>query len=46
MSAAPAMAEVTSVAPPRERAKVLLPAILFLLLALVPLATSFGMPAG
>lgn len=39
-------AEVTSVAPPRERAKVLLPAILFLLLALVPLAVSIGMPAG
>lgn len=39
-------AEVSSVAPPRERAKVLLPAILFLLLALVPLAVSIGMPAG
>ncbi|MGX1787301.1 branched-chain amino acid ABC transporter permease [Bosea sp. NPDC055332] len=39
-------AEVTSVAPPRERAKILLPAILFLLLALVPLAVSIGMPAG
>ncbi|CAD5300123.1 Amino acid/amide ABC transporter membrane protein 2, HAAT family [Bosea sp. 62] len=39
-------AEVTSVVPPRERAKVLLPAILFLLLALLPLAVSIGMPAG
>ncbi|WID95967.1 branched-chain amino acid ABC transporter permease [Bosea vestrisii] len=46
MSAAPAMAEVSNVAPPRERAKVLLPAILFLLLALIPLAVSLGMPAG
>ncbi|HEV2513449.1 branched-chain amino acid ABC transporter permease [Bosea sp. (in: a-proteobacteria)] len=46
MSAAPATAEVASVAPPRERAKILLPAILFLLLALVPLAVSIGMPAG
>lgn len=46
MSATPAMAEVASVAPPRERAKVLLPAILFLLLALAPLAVSIGMPAG
>lgn len=46
MSATPAMAEVSSVAPPRERAKVLLPAILFLLLALAPLAVSIGMPAG
>ncbi|CAN7586855.1 branched-chain amino acid ABC transporter permease [Bosea sp. LjRoot90] len=46
MSATPAMAEVSSVAPPRERAKVLLPALLFLLLALVPLAVSIGMPAG
>lgn len=42
----PAMAEVSSVAPPRERAKILLPAILFLLLALAPLAVSLGMPAG
>lgn len=46
MSAAPAAAEIASVAPPRERAKVLLPAILFLLLALAPLAVSLGMPAG
>ena len=46
MSAAPAMAEVTSAAPPRERAKVLLPAMLFLLLALAPLAVNLGMPAG
>lgn len=46
MSSATATAEVTSVAPPRERAKVLLPAILFLLLALAPLAVSMGMPAG
>jgi branched-chain amino acid transport system permease protein len=46
MSATPAMAEVSSVAPPRERVKVLLPAILFLLLALAPLAVSLGMPAG
>lgn len=46
MSAATTTAEVTSVAPPRERAKVLLPALLFLLLALAPLAVSFGMPAG
>ncbi|RXT52694.1 branched-chain amino acid ABC transporter permease [Bosea sp. Tri-44] len=46
MSATPATADITSVAPPRERAKVLLPAILFLLLALAPLAVSLGMPAG
>ncbi len=46
MSATPATAEVTGVAPPRERAKLLLPAILFLLLALAPLAVSLGMPAG
>lgn len=46
MSATPAMAEVSSAAPPRERAKVLLPAILFLALALAPLAASLGMPAG
>lgn len=46
MSATPATADITSVAPPRERAKVLLPAILFLLLALAPLAVSIGMPAG
>lgn len=46
MSSATTTAEVTSVAPPRERAKVLLPAILFLLLALAPLAVSMGMPAG
>ncbi|AZO78395.1 MULTISPECIES: branched-chain amino acid ABC transporter permease [unclassified Bosea (in: a-proteobacteria)] len=46
MSSATTTAEVTSVAPPRERAKVLLPAILFLLLALAPLAVSLGMPAG
>jgi branched-chain amino acid transport system permease protein len=45
MSATPAMAEVTSAAPPRERARVLLPAVLFLLLALAPLAASLGMPA-
>ncbi|SFD15575.1 branched-chain amino acid transport system permease protein [Bosea sp. CRIB-10] len=46
MSSATTTAEVTSVALPRERAKVLLPAILFLLLALAPLAVSLGMPAG
>jgi len=46
MSATPATAEITSVAPPRERAKLLLPALLFLLLALAPLAVSLGMPAG
>ena len=46
MSAATTTAEVTSVAPPRERAKILLPAILFLLLALAPLAVTIGMPAG
>jgi len=46
MSSATTTAEVTSVAPPRERTKVLLPAILFLLLALAPLAVSLGMPAG
>jgi branched-chain amino acid transport system permease protein len=46
MSATPAMAEVSSVAPPRERANILLPALLFLLLALAPLAVSLGMPAG
>ena len=46
MSSATTAAEVTSVAPPRERAKVLMPAILFLLLALAPLAVSIGMPAG
>ncbi|MGE7472858.1 branched-chain amino acid ABC transporter permease [Bosea sp. NPDC003192] len=46
MNATPATADITSVAPPRERAKVLLPALLFLLLALAPLAVSIGMPAG
>lgn len=46
MSSATTTAEVTSVAPPRERAKMLLPAILFLLLALAPLAVTIGMPAG
>ncbi|CAN7522207.1 branched-chain amino acid ABC transporter permease [Bosea sp. LjRoot237] len=46
MSATPAMAEVSSVAPPRERSRVVLPALLFLLLALAPLAVSIGMPAG
>lgn len=46
MSAAPATADISSVAPPRERAKVLLPAMLFLLLALAPLAVTIGMPAG
>lgn len=46
MSAATTTAEVTSVAPPRERAKVLLPAGLFVLLALAPLAIALGMPAG
>lgn len=46
MSTATTTAEVTSVAPPRERAKILLPAILFLLLALAPLAVTIGMPAG
>jgi len=46
MSAAPATGDVRSVAPPRERAKVLLPAILFLALALAPLAVTIGMPAG
>lgn len=46
MSSATTTADITSVAPPRERAKVLLPAILFLLLALAPLAVTIGMPAG
>lgn len=46
MSSATTTAEVSSVAPPRERAKLLLPAILFLLLALAPLAVTIGMPAG
>lgn len=46
MSSATTTADITSVAPPRERAKVLLPAILFLLLALAPLAVAIGMPAG
>jgi branched-chain amino acid transport system permease protein len=46
MSATPATVDIASVAPPRERAKVLLPAILFLLLALAPLAVIIGMPAG
>ncbi|PZR93030.1 MAG: branched-chain amino acid ABC transporter permease [Stutzerimonas stutzeri] len=46
MSSATTTAEVTSVAPRRERAKMLLPAILFLLLALAPLAVAIGMPAG
>ncbi|MCP4562080.1 MAG: branched-chain amino acid ABC transporter permease [Bosea sp.] len=46
MTSAATTAEVTSVAPPRERAKVVLPAILFLLLALAPLAVTIGMPAG
>lgn len=46
MSATPATAEIASVAPPRERSRVLLPAILFVLLALAPLAVSLGMPPG
>lgn len=46
MSAATTTPEVTSIAPPRERARVLLPAVMFLLLALVPLAVALGMPAG
>jgi branched-chain amino acid transport system permease protein len=45
MSAAPATAEVTSVAPPRELRRVMLPAVLFLLLALAPLGAYLGMPA-
>lgn len=46
MSAATTTAEAPILAPPRERAKVLLPATLFLLLALAPLAVTIGMPAG
>lgn len=46
MSAATTTPEVTSIAPPRERARVLLPAVMFLLLAFVPLAVALGMPAG
>jgi branched-chain amino acid transport system permease protein len=46
MSATPATADITSVAPPRERSRVVLPALLFLLLALAPLAVTIGMPAG
>jgi branched-chain amino acid transport system permease protein len=46
MSSVTTTAEVPSVAPRRERAKMLLPAILFLLLALAPLAVTIGMPAG
>ena len=46
MSSATTTAEVSSVVPPRGRTKLLLPAILFLLLALAPLAVSVGMPAG
>lgn len=46
MSAATTTAEVTGVAPPRERARILLPAILLVLLALAPLAIALGMPAG
>jgi len=46
VSATPATAEVSSVAPPRERRRIVLPALLFLVLALAPLAVVLGMPSG
>lgn len=46
MSATPALAEVTTAAPPRERRRIVLPALLLAALALAPLAVNLGMPAG
>jgi len=45
MNTAPA-ADVASLRPPRGRVRLLLPALLFVILALAPLAVSLGMPAG
>ncbi|HEV7339600.1 MAG TPA: branched-chain amino acid ABC transporter permease [Bosea sp. (in: a-proteobacteria)] len=46
MSAAPALAETIAAPAPRKRGRLLLPVLLFCLLALAPLAVSLGMPAG
>jgi branched-chain amino acid transport system permease protein len=46
MSATPALAEVTTAAPPREQRRIALPVLLLAALALAPLAVNLGMPAG
>lgn len=46
MSTAPALAETMAATAPRKRGRLLLPILLFGLLALAPLAVSLGMPAG
>lgn len=46
MNATPALAEVTTAAPPREQRRIVLPVLLFAALALAPLAVNLGMPAG
>jgi branched-chain amino acid transport system permease protein len=46
MSAAPALAETVAASTPRKRGRLLLPILLFGLLALAPLAVSLGMPSG
>ena len=46
MSTAPALAETVAAPAPRRRGRLLLPILLFGLLALAPLAVSLGMPSG
>ncbi|KUL97141.1 ABC transporter permease [Bosea sp. WAO] len=46
MSTAPALAETAAAPAPRRHIRLLLPILLFGLLALAPLAVSLGMPAG
>ena len=46
MSTAPALAEAATAPAPRRHIRLLLPILLFGLLALAPLAVSLGMPAG
>lgn len=46
MSTAPALAETVAATAPHRRGRLLLPILLFGLLALAPLAVSLGMPAG
>ncbi|MBN9448064.1 MAG: branched-chain amino acid ABC transporter permease [Bosea sp.] len=46
MSTAPALAETVAAPAPRRRSRLLLPILLFGLLALAPLAVSLGMPSG
>ena len=46
MSTAPALAETMAAPAPRRRGRLLLPILLFGLLALAPLAVSLGMPSG